>query len=118
MFDEAFERHRARMHSKTMAYRGVFRVQAAVAAPWWKFWAKRADQPLTQVGETVLRDLARYCYAGRPTLTVSIVTRTADPIAMAFAEGRRDVFNHIVSILNLSDNDIERIAHRRSSNDE
>lgn len=115
-WNEAFERHRARVHRRAIAYRQVFgRPDEIDATPWWAFWRK---PKLTPAAEIVLQDLARYCYASRPTLTVSIVTKQADPIAMAFAEGRRDVFNRISALLNLDDTDIERIAHQRSMNDE
>lgn len=83
-------------------------------------WAYRAlflhDDGKTPnaAGEVVLRDLARYCYANKPTLKVSQVTQQADPIAMAFAEGRRDVFNRIVAMCHLTDDQIHRIAHERS----
>lgn len=118
-WNEALERHRARIHQRAFAYRQVFgRPDEIDTAPWWALWRKPTKPHLTPAAEVVLRDLARYCYAQRPTLTVSIVTKQADPVAMAFAEGRRDVFNRITALLNLDESDIERIAHQRSMNDE
>ena len=63
--------------SRRDAYRAVF--SPAVSGP---------------MAEVVMRD-ARYCHADRASLIVSPVTRRADPLAMAFAEGQRDVFNRI-----------------------
>ena len=118
-WDVAFERMRARLHNRVFAYRACFRVQTPIdTQPWWAVWRKPEPDKLTQAAEIVMRDLAEYCYVKRPTLTVSAVTKQADPIGMAFAEGRRDVFNRIASLLELTSEDIERIAHRRSMNDE
>lgn len=118
-WDAQLERIRARLHSRVFAYRAVFTNQAEIdRAPWWAFWRKPGPGKLTPAGEVVLRDLARYCYANRPTLTVSGVTKQTDPLGMAFAEGRRDVFNRITALLNLTPNDIERIANQRSMTDE
>lgn len=77
----------------------------------------RPGKTLAPAAEVVLKDLARYCYANKPTLKVSQVTQQADPISMAFAEGRRDVFNRIVALCNLTDDQIARIANARANDD-
>lgn len=59
-------------------------------------------------GEEVLRDLAKFCCANRTTIRISPVSRTIDPLAMAVAEGRREVFMRIAKKLYLSDADIAR----------
>jgi hypothetical protein len=116
MWNEAYERHRARISNRAYAYRALFVVPKQVKRPWWKFWVK-TETEISQAAYIVLRDLAAYCYANKPTLKVSQVDQHADPLAMAFAEGRRDVFNRITALCNLTDSQIERIAHARS-NDE
>lgn len=121
-WNESFERIRARVHQRAFAYRAVFLVtdpgRAQVdTAPWWAFWRKPSGGTLAPPGAIVMRDLAKYCYAGKPTLKVSQVDQHVDPLAMAFAEGRRDVFNRITAMCNLTSDDLERIAHARS-NDE
>jgi hypothetical protein len=63
---------------------------------------------LTAAGAKVLRDLARYCGAYRTSFRVSPVTRTADPVATAFAEGRRDAFLRLQAMLKLPDEDFLR----------
>ena len=85
------------------------------------FIANRAKVPETTGGVTpaaavVLRDLAHYCYVYKPTLKVSQVTQQCDPLAMAFAEGRRDVFNRIMGLCNLTHEQIDRIT-RGNGND-
>lgn len=122
-WNEAFERVRARLHRRAFGYRAVFLRPApghetlVDTAPWWAFWRKPRAGELNPAGDIVLRDLARYCYAAKPTLKVSQVTQQSDALAMAFAEGRRDVFNRIVAMLNLDNDQIERIAHARTSDD-
>ena len=98
-WNEAFERLRARLNNRASCYRALFKTPGGELGP---------------AADVVMRDLARYCYTGKPTLKVSQVTQQSDPLAMAFAEGRRDVFNRIVAMCNLTPDQIERIAHARS----
>ena len=122
-WNEAFERIRARMHRRAFAYQALFVTQAPEHAarvdslPWWAFWRKPKAAELSPAGDIVLRDLAAYCYASKSTLKVSPTTQQSDALAMAFAEGRRDVFNRITAMCNLTTDQIERIAAHRS-NDE
>jgi hypothetical protein len=99
-WNEAFERVRARLFRRSAMYRALFR---------------SPGDELNHAAEYVLRDLANYCYASRPTLKVSQVTQQSDALAMAFAEGRRDVFNRITAMCNLSADQIERIAQHRTN---
>ena len=103
------------MHSRVMAYRALFlhRVPAN-AAKWWQpaFWRVPQGGEIGPAAEIVLRDLARYAYATKPTLKVSRVTQQSDALAMAFAEGRRDVYNRIVALSNLTPDQITNIAQK------
>ena len=101
-WNEAFERVRARIHRRAFAYKALFRTPGGDLGP---------------AAQIVMEDLARYCYAGKPTMKISLVTQQADPIAMAFAEGRRDVFNRITAMCNLTSDQIERIAQARTQDD-
>ena len=101
-WNEAFERVRARLFRRSSFYRALF---------------ETPGNELQPAADYVLKDLAAYCYASKPTLKVSQVTQQSDPLAMAFAEGRRDVFNRIVALCNLNSDQIERIAQHRT-NDE
>lgn len=56
---------------------------------------------LTKHGQIVMSDLAKFCRAF--TSTATVVDGTIDPIAMALAEGRREVFNRIQQYLHLDD---------------
>ena len=60
---------------------------------------------LSNSGAIVIRDLARFCrvYQGNAPRSVA---GTIDPIAMAMAEGRRQVFLRIQAQLNVSEADI------------
>jgi hypothetical protein len=62
----------------------------------------------------VLEDLRRYCHVDRRSL-VSPTDHHMDPLAMAFAEGRRDVFNRITAMCNLTHDQIDRIAFERTN---
>ncbi len=99
---DALERIRLRLTRRANAYQSLF---------------KRPGGELTDAAEIVLRDLERYCYAHKPTLKVSPVTGQTDPYAMAFAEGRRDVFNRIKAMCNLTDEQINRIAQQRGTDE-
>ncbi|MBP7947950.1 MAG: hypothetical protein KA191_18090 [Verrucomicrobia bacterium] len=59
------------------------------------------DGEISRDGARVLRDLAEFCHQDRSTLKVSPTTRQVDPLAMAAAEGRRDVFRRIVAFIDL-----------------
>lgn len=58
----------------------------------------------------VLADLKRFCYVERTTVKVSPTTQTIDPMAMAFAEGRREVFMRLVQFLNLDDVAVHKLT--------
>jgi len=121
-FDPGMERMRSRIHGRAYAYRAVF-MQATPAAEdrprWWQrdFWRVPSGGALGPAADVVLRDLARYCYADKPTLKISQVTQQSDALAMAFAEGRRDVFNRIKALCNLNADQIDRIVQRTNDHD-
>ena len=58
----------------------------------------------------VLADLKRFCKAQTSTVYVSPISKTIDPLAMAMAEGRREVWNRIQSHLQISDQEISRLV--------
>jgi hypothetical protein len=121
-WNEQAERLRARVHRRAFGYRALFligdeRPSMVDTAPWWAFWRKPTGGTLKPAADIVLADLAHYCYAKKPTLKVSQVDQHTDPLAMAFAEGRRDVFNRITAMCNLTSDQIDRIAHSRSDSE-
>lgn len=67
--------------------------------------------------ELVLADLRRFCYADRTTAKVSPTTQTMDPLAMAFAEGRREVFMRLQQLLNLDESTIRNLNEPAQEDD-
>lgn len=98
-YSDVAERIKARLFRRRDAYRAIF-------------WHRDTPE-LTPQADVVMADLARYCHVRRASLKVSPVTGQADPLSLAFAEGRRDVFNRICAQLNLSNDQIDRIAYSK-----
>lgn len=61
------------------------------------------EDGLNADGQTVLADLAKFCRANNSTAIVSPVSRSVDPIAMAMAEGRREVWLRIMAHLHIDE---------------
>lgn len=101
-WNDAVERVRARLHNRAFSYRALFKTPGGDLGP---------------AAAVVMRDLASYCYVNKSTLKVSPTTQQTDPYAMAFAEGRRDVFNRICALANLTPDQIDRIANQRGNED-
>lgn len=72
---------------------------------------------LTTAGAFVIRDLARKSGAYRTTFKVSPVTRSADPVAMAYAEGRRSLFLELQAMLQLPDAEVLKALNEDSPHD-
>lgn len=62
-------------------------------------------QTLTKPGAAVMKDLARFCGAFKSNLP-SVTGRGVDPLAMAYAEGRRSVYLRIAAQLSVKEADI------------
>jgi hypothetical protein len=61
------------------------------------------DGSLNPDGEKVITDLKKFCRANASTAIVSPIRGAIDPIAMAMAEGRREVFLRIMAHLHIED---------------
>ena len=59
----------------------------------------------------VMADLAEFCHYSRPTTKISPITQSVDPIAMAQAEGRREVFLRIKTMIDTNDIKIRSWMH-------
>ena len=57
----------------------------------------------------VLADLKRFCRAETSMVVVSPVSKAVDPLAMAMAEGRREVWNRIQQHLHLPEREISQL---------
>lgn len=66
------------------------------------------DGSLSDAGSRVMRDIARKAGAYRTTLKISPITRSADPVASAYAEGRRSLFLELQAMLKLPDEEFLR----------
>ena len=73
----------------------------------------REDGELNEAGKVVMTDLARFCRARGSTAMVSSKTGSIDPIAMAMAEGRREVFNRINEYLHINDNILQNLREEQ-----
>ena len=69
----------------------------------------RDDGELNEAAKVVMADLAKFCRARGSTAMVSPQTGSIDPIAMAMAEGRREVFNRINEYLHINDNILQNL---------
>jgi hypothetical protein len=67
---------------------------------------KDGSGKLTFDGQMIIKDLAKFCNAHTSLAFANRITGNIDPIAMAIAEGRREVFNRIQYYLNLTDDEI------------
>lgn len=83
-----------RLFRKRQAYRRVF---------------LRDDGELNEDAKVIMTDLAKFCRARGSTAMVSPQTGSIDPIAMAMAEGRREVFNRINEYLHINDNILQNL---------
>jgi hypothetical protein len=62
-----------------------------------------ASGDLHRDSEIVLADLRRFCRANTSTALISPVSKAIDPIAMAMAEGRREVWNRLMAHLHVNE---------------
>ena len=69
----------------------------------------REDGVLNPDADIVMTDLRKFCRATGSTAMVSPQSGTIDPIAMAMAEGRREVFNRINEYLHLKESTIHNL---------
>lgn len=78
----------ARLRRRRLAYRRCF---------------MDAEGRIHPSAEIVLADLKRFCRAAGSTAVVSPVSKAVDPIAMAMAEGRREVWLRLTAHLYLDE---------------
>lgn len=71
-----------------------------------------ADGNLTPDAVIVLDDLRKFCRATGSTVVVSPVSKTIDPLAMAMAEGRREVWNRIQAHLYVNEKQVFELQEK------
>lgn len=57
----------------------------------------------------VMADLKKFCRASSSTAMVSPISKSIDPMAMAMAEGRREVWNRLMAHLHIDDKVIAQL---------
>ena len=65
-----------------------------------------ASGNINRDAEIVLADLRRFCRATGSTAVVSPVSKSIDPIAMAMAEGRREVWLRLMAHLHVDEKQV------------
>ncbi|MCE2660921.1 MAG: hypothetical protein LW854_22255 [Rubrivivax sp.] len=65
-----------------------------------------AEGRLHPSAEIVLADLRRFCRATGSTMVLSPVSKTIDPLAMAMAEGRREVWMRLMAHLHVDEKQV------------
>jgi len=71
---------------------------------------------LTDSGRLVLADLAKFCRAHKSSVHISPISRSVDPYATVHAEGRREVYLQILTLLRVSEEQIFEMARARDGN--
>jgi hypothetical protein len=65
-----------------------------------------ADGNVNRNAEIVLADLRKFCRATSTTVMVSPVSKSIDPLAMAMAEGRREVWLRLIAHLHIDEKQV------------
>lgn len=61
--------------------------------------------------QTVMADLAQFCHYNRPITKINPITNAVDPIAMAIAAGRHEVFLRILTMMDTNDEKLRSWMH-------
>lgn len=69
-----------------------------------------ASGNINRDAEIVLADLRRFCRATGSTAVVSPVSKSVDPIAMAMAEGRREVWLRLMAHLHVDERQVFKLV--------
>lgn len=76
-----------------------------------------ADGNISSNAEIVLADLRKFCRANSTTVMVSPISKQIDPIAMAMAEGRREVWLRIMAHLLIDEKQVFNLQEPDDGND-
>ncbi len=75
-----------------------------------------ASGNINRDAEIVLADLRRFCRATASTAVVSPVSKNVDPIAMAMAEGRREVWLRLTAHLHVDEKQVFNLVEADDGN--
>jgi hypothetical protein len=76
-----------------------------------------ASGDISRSGEIVLADLRKFCRANSTTVMVSPISKSIDPIAMAMAEGRREVWLRLMAHLHIDEKQVFNLEEPDNGND-
>ncbi len=76
-----------------------------------------ASGNISRDGELVLADLRRFCRATSTTVHVSPISKQIDPLAMAMAEGRREVWMRVMAHLHLDEKQVFNLQEPNDGNE-
>lgn len=76
-----------------------------------------ASGDISRNGEIVLADLRKFCRANSTTVMVSPISKSIDPIAMAMAEGRREVWLRLMAHLHIDEKQVFNLEEPDNGND-
>lgn len=65
-----------------------------------------ADGHVSRNAEIVLADLKKFCRGTSTTVIVSPISKSIDPLAMAMAEGRREVWLRLMAHLHIDEKQV------------
>jgi hypothetical protein len=66
--------------------------------------------------EIVLADLRKFCRANSTTVIVSPISKSIDPLAMAMAEGRREVWLRLMAHLHIDEKQVFNLEEPNDGN--
>jgi hypothetical protein len=75
-----------------------------------------ASGDISRNGEIVLADLRKFCRANSTTVMVSPISKSIDPIAMAMAEGRREVWLRLMAHLHIDEKQVFNLEEPDNGN--
>lgn len=75
-----------------------------------------ADGNINRNAEIVLADLRKFCRATSTTVMVSPISKSIDPVAMAMAEGRREVWLRIMAHLHIDEKQVFNLEEPNDGN--
>jgi hypothetical protein len=75
-----------------------------------------ASGNISRDGEIVLADLRKFCRANSTTVSVSPISKSIDPVAMALAEGRREVWLRLMAHLHIDEKQIFNLEEPNDGN--
>ena len=75
-----------------------------------------ASGNISRDGEIVLADLRKFCRANSTTVIVSPISKSIDPLAMAMAEGRREVWLRLIAHLHIDEKQVFNLEEPNDGN--